>query len=254
MSHNTQIVSCFRCRNDDGSPYSSLAEMELDDNGIYHTQCPNGHDIVIITQAKKFEILFDLALHAFHDNYFMQAVSTASVAVERFLEFYIEVVSLKHNIDTKEFSESWAQVKNQSERQLGAFIFLFTIMNRRHPTLLGEKWNSFRNAVIHKGRLPNKKETRNYIEAVFYFIYENLKLLKTDMPTEVSKSIASELSKKASLIQSGMDHSLITVAGGTTINASEEISAMTLDFSRAEKLFMSRREWAVEIQNTQLNE
>lgn len=65
------------------------------------------------------------------DGYFRDAVASFSATLVRFFEYYIRVVAAKRDIDKEVFSKSWGAIKNQSERQLGAYIFLYTIETGR---------------------------------------------------------------------------------------------------------------------------
>ncbi|OKY76591.1 MAG: hypothetical protein BM485_05040, partial [Desulfobulbaceae bacterium DB1] len=68
-----------------------------------------------------------------------------------------------HNqIQESAFDATWKQVTNQSERQFGAFLFLYLLEQKTEfdqKKYKIEELKKFRNKVIHKGYLPNEQET-----------------------------------------------------------------------------------------------
>lgn len=76
-------------------------------------------------------------------------------------------------------------MSNQSERQLGAYIALFTNKFSEELPLLDDKTTSFRNSVIHKGALPTRDEAISYANKVLTLIEQSLILLKTEYPETI---------------------------------------------------------------------
>ena len=64
----------------------------------------------------------------------------------------------------------WKQVANQSERQLGAYYFLWYTFFGETPEFLDRRKVELRNSVIHKGRLATKEESEEFGEYVFDYI------------------------------------------------------------------------------------
>jgi hypothetical protein len=54
--------------------------------------------------------------------------------------------------------KSWKLISSQSERQLGAYIFVFAATFRDVAPTLSNQMTELRNNVIHKGILPEKHE------------------------------------------------------------------------------------------------
>jgi len=102
---------------------------ELQDNGLYSLRCPAGHESIICLQEQKFELLYELAVNAIVDGYYREAIASFTTALERFYEFYIQVICAKHKLNEEIFQEAWQKVAPQSERQLGAYIFAYVVEN-----------------------------------------------------------------------------------------------------------------------------
>jgi hypothetical protein len=139
----------------DSSP-SYTTYVELRDDGRYEFTCKRGHTTVTVVQQQKFEILFDLGAYAILDGYYREAVASFTSSLERFYEFFIKAYLLDGGIDKSVFDEAWKNVSQQSERQLGAFIFLYCQAFSEEPSLPRQKYIKFRNEVMHKGKIPNR--------------------------------------------------------------------------------------------------
>lgn len=150
-------------------------EVELDNDNIHEFVCPKGHRTFTRLQEQKFQILFDLASMALNDGYTKEAVSSYSSSLERFLEYYILVTSLRNSVSIDDFTKTWKQMANQSERQLGAYFVLR--LQEGKPTNWDEKMASFRNNVVHKGYIPSSGEAIEYGQYVLSFIRSTLKEL-----------------------------------------------------------------------------
>lgn len=75
---------------------------------------------------------------------------------------------------------AWKHVSSQSERQLGAFIFLFTQHFKTQPELLSNDLVKLRNKVIHKGKIPTKDEAIEYGQKILELITGYLKKLNSE--------------------------------------------------------------------------
>lgn len=153
--------------------------VDIRDDGLYEITCQNGHTTITALQEQRFEVLFDIGSHAILDGYYREAVSTFMSSLERFYEFYIKAISRIHNISPEEYDLYWKMVDNQSERQLGAFVCLYLLENKKSPTVLDDKWYRFRNKVIHKGKIPEKNQALEFGEVVLQLIDPVLQDLKT---------------------------------------------------------------------------
>lgn len=159
-------VACTECSIGKSESEYTIMEVEVRDDGIYEVKCPNGHTDLTFLEHFKFEILFEIGTHAIVDGYYREAISSFSSSLERFYEFVTKVILFESRIDENTINHSWKKVSNQSERQLGAFIILFTSCFGKTPKLMSNPKIAFRNEVIHKGKIPIREEAIEFGQAV----------------------------------------------------------------------------------------
>jgi hypothetical protein len=138
---------------------------EIQDEPVYQVKCSKGHNTKCLVQHVKFELLFDLGFNALIDGYYREAVSSFASALERLYEFAIRIF-ISDSATDELFEQTWKKVANQSERQLGAFLFLYLDKIKKIPAVLSENDILFRNRVIHKGYISSKDESVAFGEAV----------------------------------------------------------------------------------------
>lgn len=126
-----------------------LYGVDANDEGVYQMTCHEGHTFRAMSLSFRYEFLFHMATEAIIDKYSREAVLSFTSALERFYEFFVESMCLRVGVEDDVFQSSWKAVSRQSERQLGAFIFAFSMHYKKTPTLLSNKNVSFRNSVIH---------------------------------------------------------------------------------------------------------
>lgn len=177
-----------------------LVLVEQHDDGLYHFTCPQGHENVISLQNFKFELLLDSGGMALLDGYKYEAVSSIAASFERFLEFYINVIVRKHGLSLGDLEKTWKLVGTKSERQIGSFLFVYLLENKRSGDFIEEKWFAFRNKVIHKGYIPSTQEVMDYAERIFRFIRGLLNDLKATSQDAIEQ-MAMELNRGALSIQ-----------------------------------------------------
>ena len=171
-------LTCMTCFQELGRSSDIGYPAELQDAGYYQFKCVNGHTSRTRLQNPKFEVLFELGLNAIHDGYYREAVSSFTSALERFYEYTIKVLFKTNAVDKSLFEGIWKQVSNQSERQYGAYVFLYSFVENNAPPKLSNSKVKFRNEVIHKGKIPTKSEAMSYGEAVSDVILPVLMTLK----------------------------------------------------------------------------
>lgn len=153
--------NCMQCFQENGHPSFEFHPVELNDTGLYTFTCNFGHETTTVIQQQKFEVLFDLGALALIDGYPREAITSIASSLERFYEFYINVICLKHKINIDNFKSSWNHVSSQSERQFGAYIFLYLIENKNKEALvIDNKKPTLEN--ISKNQTKTWKEFRNY--------------------------------------------------------------------------------------------
>lgn len=161
--------ACFQCFSE--LPYPTpLILVEYQDSNLYKYTYPNGHQVATIVKKQKLEILFDIGAHAILDGYYRESVASFASSLERFYEFFIKIKLAHDAISSDVIDESWKHVSKQSERQLGAFILLYTQEFGSAPTLLAQGKVNFRNEVIHKGRIPSKAEAMDFGQSILDII------------------------------------------------------------------------------------
>lgn len=159
------FLNCFECQQEFGAPNSSTAEYN--DSGVFHSTCSRGHQSVTVLQQNRSELLFEIACNAINDGYYREAVSSFAASLERFYEYAIQVILKSGGTPPDLFKSCWKEVSNQSERQLGAFMFLWAASFSEKPGILDNNWIKFRNKVVHKGGIPSKDEAIEFGEAVY---------------------------------------------------------------------------------------
>jgi len=175
----------------------SFEQRQLSDSAVHEVTCDKGHSFVIVYNGLKFEILFDVAMSAIRDGYAREAVSSFVASLERFYEFYIKYFAYSTNVDERSLLNAWKSISNQSERQLGAYIFLYLVKNKKEPELLHNKNTKFRNSVIHKGYIPTIEEALIFGESIYNLIMRVVteledsegKLFKTYYQSQLPRAI-----------------------------------------------------------------
>lgn len=186
-------IICSKCLADDPTSVGPFQMLEWNDEGRYEVTCAKGHTAITILQEQKFELLFDIGAYAIVDGYFREAVSSFTSSLERFYEFFIVSVLLESEIDVDTLSAAWKLVSAQSERQLGAFVSIYTRELKKAPTVLSSKSVAFRNSVIHRGKIPSRQEAIDYGNDIFDLIRSQLKELRQGFPNGVQKAIFEHL-------------------------------------------------------------
>ncbi len=181
------FITCMQCVQELVNPLPGFSEVEVQDNGCYIMHCSHGHKTTTIVQNPKYEILFDIGANAIVDGYYREAVSSFTSSLERFYEYSIKILCKHNNVSNDTFKKSWKNVSNQSERQLGAFLFLWLQEFQELAELLPEKMIKFRNEVIHKGKIPNKEEAIKYGDAVLVSINAKAKKLNINFKAEINE-------------------------------------------------------------------
>lgn len=204
-------LSCGVCSKDI-LPAGKFLILEITDANYYQATCGEGHVSTISMQSRKFEILFEMGAVALLEGYHREAVANIAGSLERFLEFYIDVMLLEDGIDESEFKASWKLVSGQSERQLGAFIFIYLSKNQHAVKYISNDAIKFRNTVIHKGYIPTYDEVSKYGQSVLAFIDPIFEDLKDNHVDSVHKLIRRDYSKFPSLTNTVGLETIITNA------------------------------------------
>ncbi len=209
-------LTCMQCFRERGQPDDFVYPAELQDNGLYRMKCRSGHDTVTCVQEQKFEVLFELALNAIVDGYYREAVASFTSALERFYEFYIQVLCVKRGLPEVTFSDAWKKVARQSERQFGAYLFAHVLETASAPPLLTEALITFRNDVIHKGKIPSRDEALRFGQAVLEVVTPILGVLKRDEAIHVGAVVNQHIRRTMQQIEGTPHVSFMSIS--TTVS------------------------------------
>jgi hypothetical protein len=187
-------LACPECAKSTGGTGSWFVETIRED-GLYQGKCPNSHDLLIALQTLRHEMLFEIALNAIVDGYYREAISSFAASVERFFEFALLVIAKKRGIEKTLFQDGWKIVARQSERQFGAYVFLYLTEFGKLPRLLSQKMVELRNEVTHHGSLPEKKDVIKYGRDVYAVIQCGVKQLRPTHHNEINMIIAEHMIK-----------------------------------------------------------
>jgi hypothetical protein len=177
----------MQCLQENGRP-GGASQIEVRDDGCYTAICLSGHRTVTVLQQHKFEVLFEIGAHAILDGYYREAVSSFTSSLERFYEYTIQIFLEKSSGSDDLFQVAWKNVSNMSERQLGAFIFLWASHFKEPPALLPASLITFRNEVIHKGKIPSRDEALKYGNAVLDVLRPKINKINETFPEQVQSS------------------------------------------------------------------
>lgn len=183
----------MECQDQDGIPNFSTYEMlPIPDNGVIEMTCDRKHLTSTIIQQMKFEILSEMAVKAIVDGYYREAVASFTASLERLYEFFVEATCRKEGIKGDVYKNGWKNVASQSERQLGAFVFIHLMETKVVPNILSQNFVKLRNDVIHKGKLPDRKETISFGQAALDCALPILKLLRSEPYTKTVQKLVGE--------------------------------------------------------------
>ena len=173
---------CADCIRAERLPAECTVYATANDTGIYEICCRAGHKSIVVLAATRHEQLFELGLSAITDQYFREAVSSFSAALERFYEFSTAVLAQSAGVKSDAFDLAWKHVARQSERQLGAFVAAHLFVEGLSPAILPPKAVEFRNEVVHKGKFPSQAEALQFGDEVLSVIRPTLSAMKARHP------------------------------------------------------------------------
>ena len=168
----------FTCRECFIEGVATYDSVQVIDDELHSYTCSKGHRNVYFLKNERFELLMESAVYAIIDGYYREAVSSMTSSYERLQEFALKILFRKNGLYDKPFNKAWKEVSQQSERQLGAFLFLYTLVYKKTPDTLTNKERSFRNDVIHKGKFPSYAKTIEYCKRITDLIYGVLETMR----------------------------------------------------------------------------
>lgn len=215
------VLACHACLFSQPSTFV-LFDVPFKETGVYDLRCPHGHSLVTVIQEQKFEVLFEIGAFAILDGYYREAVTSFSASLERFYEFALRVL-LRHKTDSNfAFESMWKGIKH-SERQLGAFIGVWSYCFSESPGTLPDDRTKFRNDVVHNGLIPTREDAVEYGRVVRDYIQPKLIRLKAEFTDTVSRIVFDHLSKS----RTDLVNSTFTAATIISISASDSTDHVT---------------------------
>jgi hypothetical protein len=232
-------IVCSQCMTESSPTANFLEFVEFRDDGRYESTCPSNHKSVVILQQQKVELLFEIGAYALLDGYYREAVTSFTSCLERFYEFFMNVICIEKVIDEEAYKKAWDLITRQSERQLGAFVFTYLLEYGKSPILIDDKKVAFRNKVIHEGKIPTRQEAINYGQSVLDFIRPILGELKENYSKSIRQTIFQHVKKCRDLGGRDIPHSSLAIK--TIISLSVEDQGY--DTQPLDEILTSKRKW-----------
>lgn len=216
-------MECFK---ENGILSFKYKNVDVNDDGSYELECENGHKTITNLQNEKFEVLFEMGALALIDGYKQEAVSCFASSLERFHEWCILILLISNGVSFEEYEKTWKTVSAQSERQLGAFYFLYLQEFKECPVIFNNKMNTyknkdnqkqivvkFRNDVTHNGYIPKYEQVIEYGEYLLQYIYSILLKMKA----KYQESITNTTFYRQSKLQKPQEGNTMTIMVINTI-------------------------------------
>lgn len=162
------------------------AEGEVTSNLIALGTCPHGHKTVIGLMHSLFDVLYTSAVRSFLKGFYSESVMSFAASLERTYEMFIRVTMLKEGVSFEAIDDFWKEIKNQSERQYGAFCLQYLKATGK-AWKIDSKQVSFRNKIIHKGYIATSEEVRCYAEYITSCQGNILSILKEKYKEDCTK-------------------------------------------------------------------
>lgn len=240
------FAPCMQCQIDLGHPSFEPLIGDYYDDGVAYVTCSAGHKTAHVLQSPKFEILLEAGANALLEGYTFEACAFFSAALERFYEFALRVVCDARRIPLSLYTQMFAGMAKQSERQMGAFMLLsvFEFGEAYQPNKqFLNKIIGFRNSVVHQGMIPTLDEAHKFASRVYEVIcplYRKLHAKHTSHVMAVTMQGIPERRKRAN-IPPGMQ---VTTGSSMFFNSAKVEAEPT--FAKALAAFTEARKFLLE--------
>lgn len=138
----------------------------MKESGVVYLTCDKGHNGAIVLDARRYQVLIQSGAKALLYGMANESISSLAGALERAYEFYIKVICKSKGIAPEVIDKAWAAVAKQSERQLGAFTFLY-LLDQGALLELDQRLPTMRNKIIHSGGIATSQDALEFGEMVF---------------------------------------------------------------------------------------
>lgn len=227
------IAACPTCLQEQSErgkqPAFNPIAGELDDNGSIHVTCDHGHYGIVIYDSRRYEVLVKSAARAFLDGYTNEVVAVMSSALERSYEFYIRVSCRAKGLSADVLEDAWKGVAAQSERQFGAFQFLY-LLDQESPFRPDPFITEVRNKVVHRGKIVRESETLEFAEKVFKIIQNLESMLQSKFPAFVSEESEREVKSQEAKIPHGVEHLKLSTKTVNVDRTKNEVTGVVTKF------------------------
>jgi hypothetical protein len=228
-------AACAVCGNKN-PPVWKFVDGRVEDSGLVRVTCPEGHESAVIYNERKYKLLLQSACLAILGGHYRESVSSIAAGLERSFEFYIRAVCMCRELDEGDVAKAWAGISRQSERQLGAFCFLWLLEGRGVFVLPG-KVTEFRNKVIHQGYIPGREEVVEYGNQVYALVLAIEAALDQMDQRLVDELQHQSLDRQKAEVPEGMKYLTITptvvrVAGSEVVGFPESFEDLMVAMSK----------------------
>lgn len=160
------FATCMECLKELGHPSFEPFFVPYYEDRIGYITCSRGHTSAYVIQNQKFEVLMDSGANALAAGFTLEACASFSAALERLFEFALKAIAVHRGMTEDLYNQAYKEISRQSERQLGAFLFLFALQfgSVYKPN---KEIAEFRNSVIHKGLIPTPDEARQFCQKIY---------------------------------------------------------------------------------------
>lgn len=189
------FTMCMECFKELGHPSFEPIVTDYYDDAVAYVECNRGHHSALMIQSHKFEILLESSANALLEGYTLESASSLAAAYERFYEYSIKVLCKKLGTKREDVVKTFKNVARQSERQFGAFLFLYLIVFNE-PYEVNEKIATFRNKVVHKGYIPNIDEVYSFGSMIYSEILSITNKLRSECGQQMQEVTFDELGEK----------------------------------------------------------
>lgn len=162
--------------------------ISLTNEVSYVVNCDFGHSSAVMIDLMNHEILFETGVYALLDGYHREAITSFAASLERFYEFSVRSIALASGCSPDVVENCWPHISSQSERQLGAYIYLYAIHFKEQPRLLSQAMTALRNSAVHKGHIPSFDKAMLFGEEVLSIMAEGTDRLWKSIPDAAHKS------------------------------------------------------------------
>jgi hypothetical protein len=139
-----------------------VTDLIPQNDSIYNIICPRGHAFPVEILNFHFEKLFETSIYCIVNGYYREAIGAFAASYESFMRLLIDIIVSTRETDKSSSQEAWKKIAKQSERQLGAYIYLYLVEFNSMPLLIPESQTALRNKVIHQGYFPDKEQCLTY--------------------------------------------------------------------------------------------